>query len=554
MLACFLRWASLLSAAAGLIAGASMQHAKAAGEPSTPPLDARIGWVDSCLAIQNDGLQPGTPVTVMLFDTDERLVAQRVLTRRVGAKILAKTTSAAKCPALVEDRRDFSEEAGFTFYTLSRDGDVSATGAFGIGIIGVEDQGTIDLDGGGAADSFTVCRANHGLSFAAWRAEPRVGNPIWEAAYYTGDGLTEKGCVPDPDLPDALEDEDVSPFNSRIGWVDKCLAIANRTLEPGTPLTILTFDSDADRDAPQKILKRRITGKIVAKTTSSDTCPALSQKRRELNAFDYNEFYTVVLDDGSPDTVLLGVGILGIEPNKPIDLDGDGVADSFTACPYIEDIHFSAWKGAPHDAASLWDAYDYLGYDTGKLDCPFASSVSQPADPPELWPPEFKLGWLYGGCLGVYNIALESGASVTIATFNDNRAPGRNVLNKMLVGRILGKTDSGADCPDLAKDAPDWNKRGDIAYYRVALENAEGLTAGALGIGVVWPDDGPIDLDQNGMPDRFWVCSTDEGIAYIAWRGKPPAKPKEDAPQWIGSLYLSHALKGLKTCPKSLEL
>jgi len=45
-------------------------------------------------------------------------------------------------------------------YSVSLDGHVSATGAVDIG---VEDQGTIDLDGGSAADSFTVCRANHKL-------------------------------------------------------------------------------------------------------------------------------------------------------------------------------------------------------------------------------------------------------------------------------------------------------------------------------------------------------------------------------------------------------
>ena len=45
-------------------------------------------------------------------------------------------------------------------YSVSLDGHVSATGAVDIG---VEDQCTIDLDGGSAADSFTVCRANHKL-------------------------------------------------------------------------------------------------------------------------------------------------------------------------------------------------------------------------------------------------------------------------------------------------------------------------------------------------------------------------------------------------------
>jgi hypothetical protein len=257
MLACFLRWASLLSAAAGLIAGASLQHAKAAGEPSTPPLDARIGWVDSCLAIQNDGLQPGTPVTVMLFDTDERLVAQRVLTRRVGAKILAKTTSAAKCPALIEDRRVSNQIAGVSFYTVSLDGAPAARpsyGIFGIGVVGVRPTDQIDLDGNGAAESFTVCKSFEALNFAVWKGRPREGVPLWAGQYYTGQQDEEKDCVPVLEQ-DATEPAQL-PFAAQIGWIDECLAIKNGTLAPGTPVTVFMLDGNENATG-ERILKRR---------------------------------------------------------------------------------------------------------------------------------------------------------------------------------------------------------------------------------------------------------------------------------------------------------
>jgi hypothetical protein len=318
MLACFLRWASLLSAAAGLIAGASLQHAKAAGEPSTPPLDARIGWVDSCLAIQNDGLQPGTPVTVMLFDTDERLVAQRVLTRRVGAKILAKTTSAAKCPALIEDRRVSNQIAGVSFYTVSLDGAPAARpsyGIFGIGVVGVRPTDQIDLDGNGAAESFTVCKSFEALNFAVWKGRPREGVPLWAGQYYTGQQDEEKDCVPVLEQ-DATEPAQL-PFAAQIGWIDECLAIKNGTLAPGTPVTVFMLDGNENATG-ERILKRRAAGKILGKTRSAQKCPALNES--SVNEADGVSFYTLALEKGAApansDQGIFGIGVVGPEATK----------------------------------------------------------------------------------------------------------------------------------------------------------------------------------------------------------------------------------------------
>jgi hypothetical protein len=554
MLACFLRWASLLSAAAGLIAGASLQHAKAAGEPSTPPLDARIGWVDSCLAIQNDSLQPGTPVTVMLFDTDERLVAQRVLTRRVGAKILAKTTSAAKCPALIEDRRVSNQIAGVSFYTVSLDGAPAARpsyGIFGIGVVGVRPTDQIDLDGNGAAESFTVCKSFEALNFAVWKGLPGEGVPLWAGQYYTGQQDEEKDCV--RVLEQEATEPAQSPFAAQIGWIDECLAIKNGTLAPGTPVTVLMFDGN-ENSTGERILKRRAAGKILGKTRSAQKCPALNES--SVNEADGVSFYTLALEKGAApansDLGIFGIGVVGPEATKAgrIDLDGNGGTDSFTVCQSFEGIHFTAWRGEPHDDRPLWEAYDYLGYDTEGDDCPLSFSGSRPAGPPKLWSPIARVGWVHGGCVGIYNTILQPGTPVTIATFDrdDESASGRSILDRRVAGTILGRTDSGANCPDLADAVRDWNTRSDIGYYRLALNDGGSLGPDAFGIAVVGPASAAaaIDLDENGKPDSFSICGTGDSIGYVVWPGEPNAGER----LWMEYSSPATMPKGVVNCPQ----
>jgi len=530
--------------------------------PSALPIDARIGWMDRCLAIKNDGLQPGTPVTLLLFADDEHLIAQRLLTRRVAGKIGARTTSAEKCPALIEDRRGGNQIGNVSFYTLSV-GDVPvAAPVFGIGLVGVDPTANeLDLDGNGLADSFTVCRADQGFSFAAWKDKPRLGEPLWSAGYYIGLGGAEKDCIPDPELADRSSDSDpafTSAFAARIGWVDKCLAIENDALKPGTPVTLVMFDSDADRKAARRLLKRHASGRIVGKTSSASRCPALKGRRKEANALADVSFYTVVLDDGPADAGLFGIGIIGPESEDTdfIDLDGNGVADSFTACPSLESIHFAVWKGAPDDDRAIWDAFDYLGHEADRAECPFTDGIAQPAGPPSLWAPEFRLGWVYGVCLGIVNAVLQPGTAVTIATSapEDEHAAGRTKLRNTVAGKIVGKVEADSDCPELATNVKELHTPHDHnVFYKVRLEDGQSLGSSALGIGVVriGLGENPIDIDQNGAPDRFSVCGTGQGIGFFAWVGEPPGKPGWRDILWFSRpLTLRKPLKGLKRCPE----
>lgn len=154
----------------------------------------------------------------------------------------------------------------------------------------------------------------------------------------------------------AYASETESPFNSRFGWFDQCLAIKNDALEPGTPVTIIVFgwghDPIVKGDAPGV----RIAGTILGKTRSGDQCPALSEWKGGGNDSEDVSFYAVSLEEGrSFESTDLGIGIVGLDadPARPIDLDGNGVADSLTACTSLEGVHFAVWKDEPHTGAPL---------------------------------------------------------------------------------------------------------------------------------------------------------------------------------------------------------
>ncbi len=107
---------------------------------------------------------------------------------------------------------------------------------------------------------------------------------------------------------EAPEADAGSPFDSRIGWLHQCLAIRNDTLEPGTPVTIMTFEGDETLTA-RRILSLRLTGKILGKTTSDENCPPLAEIRRGINESEGASFYAVALDDGpfmNPDDAIFG--------------------------------------------------------------------------------------------------------------------------------------------------------------------------------------------------------------------------------------------------------
>lgn len=193
---------AFVCAAAILLCAAAHASEEATGAGSGSPFAWRIGWMHECLAIENQTLQPGTPVTIIVFAIDDESIVEGTnLPRRAAGKILGKTDSDEHCPPLFSDRRGINEGEEVSFYAVALEGGRTlAFDEFGIGILGLdaEDTDPIDLDGNGASESFSICTSSEGINFAVWKDLPYTGRPLWKGYYYLFHG------VANPDCPEGL--------------------------------------------------------------------------------------------------------------------------------------------------------------------------------------------------------------------------------------------------------------------------------------------------------------------------------------------------------------
>ena len=150
---------------------------------------------------------------------------------------------------------------------------------------------------------------------------------------------------------------DAAPLEMRAGWIEgECLATANKSLPPGSPITVVSLEDD------RPIVEGRVSGP----TTSIKTCPALREDRRGPNESEWS-FYELEL----PVPVELGVGVVGETRTATggLDLDEDGTPERFTYCASSEGMWFHVWSGPEYQGMPLWSGYYYLGFDT-EVTCP----------------------------------------------------------------------------------------------------------------------------------------------------------------------------------------
>jgi hypothetical protein len=156
------------------------------------------------------------------------------------------------------------------------------------------------------------------------------------------------------------------PLAERIGWFHgPCLASANPSLSPGTPvLLVLTTE-------PQTTA----AGEIGPRTSSAETCKPLLEDRATENAKAGVVFYAVTAKGIEPTE--MGIGIVDPPPATPrivngrvrIDLDGNGRPVAFSSCATTEGIRFAAWTEEAYRGEPRWTAYYYLGY-SSQPNCP----------------------------------------------------------------------------------------------------------------------------------------------------------------------------------------
>jgi hypothetical protein len=132
---------------------------------------------------------------------------------------------------------------------------------------------------------------------------------------------------------------------------------------PRTPVTIIRFNSEDDPVVLGNTPGRRIAAKILRRTDSVDDCPGLVEERARTKE-DFL-IYTVSSDDRSGlEALEFGIGIVGLRAKdaEPIDLDGNGVADSFTVFSSAGGLIFEVWKDGPWEGEHLWEGYYDVGH------------------------------------------------------------------------------------------------------------------------------------------------------------------------------------------------
>jgi hypothetical protein len=148
-----------------------------------------------------------------------------------------------------------------------------------------------------------------------------------------------------------------APLEMRLGWVTgSCLATANKSLTPGSPITVVSLDDKGPI----------VDGRIGGRTASDATCPALLQDRRKQNESKWS-FYDLELSAH----VDLGIGVTGEAKavTGGLDLNADGAPEKFTQCASSEGVWFRVWSGPAYQGTPLWSGYYYLGYDI-EVTCP----------------------------------------------------------------------------------------------------------------------------------------------------------------------------------------
>ena len=158
------------------------------------------------------------------------------------------------------------------------------------------------------------------------------------------------------------------PITKHIGWFyGDCLAIKAPSLPAGTIVTLI------DAEATENTHRSR----IIAPAKNSDECQPLAEDRKNVNTEGGKSFYLIskakaVQGEG---VFNFGIAVVLVGKNEPasnsetLDLNNDGIRDSYSFCSTSEGISFEVWSATPYKSKSIWNGYYYLGYDIDS-NCP----------------------------------------------------------------------------------------------------------------------------------------------------------------------------------------
>lgn len=128
-----------------------------------------------------------------------------------------------------------------------------------------------------------------------------------------------------------------------------CLRIANRDLQPGTSLLLVSTDT------PQRTRQTQV-GAQATSCPGESPAPDLAFYRLPIAAEDAaGELWVAVIDRVAGNPAADGA--------VQVDVDLDGTPEQFRGCTSGEGVHLTAWSGAPLASPRRWEYYHYLGYD-----------------------------------------------------------------------------------------------------------------------------------------------------------------------------------------------
>jgi hypothetical protein len=148
-----------------------------------------------------------------------------------------------------------------------------------------------------------------------------------------------------------------SSYAARIGVFSDCLSIRNAALKPGAPVTIIRFNSEEENTVSGDTRERRIAARILAKAELVDDCPIWVEDRSLREDSAELSLYTISPESpGMLDSVEFGIGVLSIPPGDetPLDIDGNGVVDTFAKFGGFASLNFEVWGGAIWFGEPLW--------------------------------------------------------------------------------------------------------------------------------------------------------------------------------------------------------
>jgi len=144
------------------------------------------------------------------------------------------------------------------------------------------------------------------------------------------------------------------------------------------------------------------------------------------------------------------------------------------------------------------------------------------------------------GCLAIFNDSLAPGTTVTLA----DQPPPQETYDKPAVREATLVERVSEECDHHLSASHDFGAKE--SYYRIRIAGAEWQGSGYQ-VAIVDPkhplsvQDGRVigDIDEDGTPEFFRLCFSNEGVHYQVWTGTP----LEGRGRWHWYVYAGYDLE-----------